>query len=169
MVVLAAVVAVSVPAVPAWAHAQLLSSAPAAGAVLPTSPAEVTLRFSEEPNPSFTTIVLSDTARTRIPTGPPAITSATVTVALEAPVADGVYTVAYRVVSKDGHTVQGSYVFTVGSSSSAPSPVAVPAASSRVVPPGVLLVFGVAAVALIGLAAYFALTARRALKSKQLP
>lgn len=160
MVVLAVVVAVGVPAVPAWAHAQLLSSAPAAGAVLPTSPAEVTLRFSEEPNPSFTTIVLSGTARTRIPTGPPAVTSATVTVPLEAPVEDGVYTVAYRVVSKDGHTVQGSYAFTVGSSSS-PSPVAVPAASSRVVPPGVLVVFGVVAVALIGLAAYFALTARR--------
>ncbi|MBL7259545.1 copper resistance CopC family protein [Paractinoplanes lichenicola] len=162
LVALAAVVAVLLPSSPAWAHAQLLSSAPAAGAALAASPAVVTLRFSEELNPSFITIVLSDAAQQRVPAGAPVVAAATATVAVDSPVENGAYTVAYRVVSKDGHTVQGSYAFTVGSVSSvAPTPVAVAVRESNGIPTGVLIGLGVVGAALIGLAAYFALTGRR--------
>ncbi|GAB2606014.1 hypothetical protein Aab01nite_00880 [Paractinoplanes abujensis] len=159
---LVVVVAVLSPSSPAWAHAQLLSSVPAAGAVLPASPGLVTLRFSEELNPSFTTVVVSDAAQRRVPAGQPVIAAATATVAVESPVADGAYTVAYRVVSKDGHTVQGSYPFTVGAAPPAVPPAqAVAGTGSGGVPAAVLAGVVVVGVLLVGLAAYFLLTARR--------
>ena len=45
--------------------------------------------------------------------GEQVIDGGTVTVSLPSPLPDGTYTVAYRVVSADGHPVQGAYQFTV--------------------------------------------------------
>ena len=100
------------PATPAQAHAELVSASPAQGAALATAPAAVTLRFTEKLNPGFTTIVVS-AARQRIPASPPAVHDADGTVTLDGSLPSGAYTVAYRVVSSDGHTVKGSYTFTV--------------------------------------------------------
>jgi methionine-rich copper-binding protein CopC len=110
---LAAVVIVLLPAAPAWAHAQLVSADPAEDASLARAPASVTLTFSERLNPEFTTIVVSDAARQRIPAAAPTVDAGKGTVSLTQPLSNGAYTVAYRVVSVDGHTVQGSYPFTV--------------------------------------------------------
>lgn len=113
-------VAVAVPAAvvlatgaPAWAHNQLAGSDPAAGATLPAAPRTVTLRFTQQLSPDFTTIAVSDAARRRVPTSAPAISSGTGAVTIDGAMNNGVYTVAFRTVSVDGHTVQGSYTFTV--------------------------------------------------------
>ncbi|MFC3502454.1 copper resistance protein CopC [Micromonospora krabiensis] len=111
---LAAVAPLLAPAAPAAAHNSLRASEPAASARLPTPPARISLTFQQELDPTFTTIVLSDAGRRRIPTGVPAVTGATGTATIDQPLPDGTYTVAYRVVSADGHPVQGSYAFTVG-------------------------------------------------------
>lgn len=116
------------PAAPASAHTQLLAADPAKSAVLTSAPTTVTLRFSERLNPDFTTIVVSDAARQPIPAAAPAVDGGSGTLTLGRALGNGGYTVAYRVVSSDGHTVQGSYTFTVADPS---LPAAVLPASSN--------------------------------------
>jgi copper resistance protein C len=115
-----------VPGSPAWAHNQLAESVPAAGATLTAAPVTMSLRFRQKLDPRFTTIVLADAARQRVPTGAPVVVDATATVSIGAGLTNGGYTVAYRTVSVDGHVVQGSYAFTIAG----PAPAVAPTAGS---------------------------------------
>ncbi|MCM4076378.1 copper resistance CopC family protein [Paractinoplanes hotanensis] len=151
-------VAVLAPGAPAWAHAQLVKAVPARDAALPSAPTTVELTFSEDLNPEFTTIVVSDAARQRVPAAAPVVDGAAGTLALSRPLTDGAYTVAYRVVSADGHTVQGSYGFTVGE----PIPaVAASAPGSGGLPPAVLIGLCGVGVVLAGVAVYLYLSGKR--------
>ncbi|PYC66832.1 copper resistance protein CopC [Micromonospora arborensis] len=121
--VLAALVALFVvPAGPAWAHNSLRSASPAKDATLPSAPSELTLEFLQRLDPTFTTIVLTDAAKRKVPTGDPVVAGARSTVKVSVTLPNGTYTVAYRVVSVDGHPVQGSYPFTVADPSVAAAP-----------------------------------------------
>ncbi|MET7832438.1 copper resistance CopC family protein [Micromonospora sediminicola] len=120
---LAAATLLLAPAAPAAAHNTLQAATPAQDARLSAAPTTVTLRFLQQLNPEFTTIVLSDAGQRKIPTGAPAVDGATGTITVDEPLTNGTYTVAYRVVSADGHPVQGSYRFTVAD----PAAPAVPA------------------------------------------
>jgi LPXTG-motif cell wall-anchored protein len=130
LLTLAALLAVLLPGVPAWAHNALAEATPAKNATLKKSPSEVKLRFLQKLNPDYTTITVSDAAKAKVETSAPKVDGATGAVAFGAPLANGVYTVAYQVVSTDGHTVKGSYQFTVNDpaaaspSAAAPSPEA---------------------------------------------
>ncbi|MFE9193598.1 copper resistance protein CopC [Micromonospora sp. NPDC007208] len=128
--VLAVVVALLVPASPAWAHNSLRTATPARDATLLNAPTEVTLEFMQRLDPAFTTIVLTDAAKRKLPTGEPVVTGATSTVQVTDTLPNGTYTVAYRVVSVDGHPVQGSYPFTVADPTSSAAPVANVSASA---------------------------------------
>ncbi|WP_422746108.1 copper resistance CopC family protein [Micromonospora sp. WMMD754] len=110
---LAAAALLLAPAAPAAAHNSLQAATPAQDARLTAAPTSVTLRFLQRLNPEFTTIVLSDAGQQKIATGAPAVDGATGTITIDQPLPNGTYTVAYRVVSADGHPVQGSYRFTV--------------------------------------------------------
>ncbi|MCZ7428921.1 copper resistance protein CopC [Micromonospora sp. WMMA1949] len=112
-----------VPATPAAAHNSLQEATPARDARLTSAPTQVTLRFMQGLNPSFTTITVSDAGQRKVPTSAPAVNGATGTVTIDEPLGNGTYTVAYRVVSRDGHPVQGSYRFTVADPA-APGPSA---------------------------------------------
>ncbi|KAB1118326.1 copper resistance protein CopC [Micromonospora aurantiaca] len=127
-----------VPATPAAAHNSLQEATPARDARLTAAPTQVTLRFLQGLNPSFTTITVSDAAQRTVPTSAPAVDGATGTVTIDEPLGNGTYTVAYRVVSRDGHPVQGSYRFTVADpaapapsapASAAPTPTALAASA----------------------------------------
>ncbi|TDC42567.1 copper resistance protein CopC [Micromonospora sp. KC213] len=89
-------------------------------------------------NPAFTTIVLSDATARKVTTGEPAVSGTAGTVTVDESLANGTYTVAYRVVSADGHPVQGSYRFHVADPT-ATDPTAdvagTPAASTPTVEP----------------------------------
>ena len=122
--VLAVLVAVLIPASPAWAHNSLQTATPARDATVPSAPTEVTLEFMQRLDPAFTTIVLTDAAKRKLPTGEPVVTGAKSTVQVTDTLPNGTYTVAYRVVSVDGHPVQGSYPFTVADPTSSAAPVA---------------------------------------------
>ncbi|MFI2650723.1 MULTISPECIES: copper resistance CopC family protein [Micromonospora] len=111
--VLAALAVLLAPATPAAAHNSLQAASPAQDARISKSPAQITLKFLQKLDPAFTTIVLSDAGQRKVPTSEPAVTGTTGTVTISEPLANGSYTVAYRVVSSDGHPVQGSYSFTV--------------------------------------------------------
>jgi copper transport protein len=120
-VVLAAVLAlagVGVLASPAWAHALLERSYPAAGASLPRAPQTMLLFFTEAPEPSLSTVSLLDSSGQTVagvgkPT--PAPGNARELRASLPPLTDGVYTVNWRTVSKvDGHVTGGSFAFGIG-------------------------------------------------------
>mgnify|MGYP003677132776 CR=1 FL=1 len=109
----AVVVAVSLGATAASAHARLLAATPAAEATV-TAPRSVTLTFSERLVPAFSSLEIVNAAGTRSP--------ATTTVGedgkslvgtLSAPLITGSYTVRWAIASGDGHRMTGAHVFTV--------------------------------------------------------
>lgn len=95
----------------------LQSSDPAPGAILATSPPEVTLSFGERPDPKLSTIKVLDTSGASVTSGPTAAApdnALALTVPLK-PLVGGVYTVAWRSVSAvDSHLATGSFAFMVG-------------------------------------------------------
>ena len=101
---------------PADAHAGFVSSEPGDGASLPTSPERIAIVFTETPDLGFSSIQLLDAGGTPHPLGalradPPHGISADVDEILP----DGVYTVAWEVVStEDGHKTANSFAFAVG-------------------------------------------------------
>ncbi|RLK23921.1 hypothetical protein DER29_1812 [Micromonospora sp. M71_S20] len=133
---LAAAALLLVPAAPAAAHNTLRAASPADGDRLTTPPTQVTLEFAQRLDPAFTTIALTDAARRKVPTGAPAVDGTKGTVAVDETLGEGTYTVAYRIVSADGHPVQGSYRFTVAGSvdtaggATATPPTAAPTATA---------------------------------------
>ncbi|MEU4689819.1 copper resistance CopC family protein [Actinoplanes sp. NPDC023714] len=161
LLALAVLAAVLAPGTPAWAHATLVAADPARDAALAQAPATVSLRFNERLNPDFTTIVLSDAARQRIPASDVAVHDMTGTVTVTGPLSDGVYTVAYRVVSVDGHTVQGSYPVTVGAVSSPEASAVAVAAGSGGLPAGTPIAVAAAGLLLIAAAALLVRSRRR--------
>ncbi|PTM87998.1 copper resistance CopC family protein [Dietzia psychralcaliphila] len=97
----------------AAAHSVLVSVDPQDGATLETSPDQVTLTFNEEINQMFASVaVTTGSDRANLVVGEPTVEGPVVTVALD-DLADGPYTVGYRVTSADGHVVSGTSVFTV--------------------------------------------------------
>ena len=122
-ILLAGVAALAAPAFPALpggralAHAQLVTSSPAAGAVLAESPAEIRLVFSEPLAPDLTSLDLADQTGTvlldRAGEIDPADPFALVVVDPELP--EGVFTIRWRSLSTaDGHTAEGFLTFGVG-------------------------------------------------------
>jgi methionine-rich copper-binding protein CopC len=132
--ILAAVVIVLVPGAPAWAHNALAEATPAKGAVLKKAPPGVKLRFLQKLDPDDTTITVTDAGEQAVPTSEPAVDSATGSVTFTEPLVNGEYTVAYRVASRDGHRVQGSYRFTVADPTRTASAAPPPSASPSVTP-----------------------------------
>jgi copper transport protein len=94
------------------AHAVLLQSQPADGAVVAESPRGLTLSFNEAVTP-FSVLIIDPSGETRKPT---AIISRNgeVTISLDASLPVGTSLLSYRVISSDGHPVAGSIAFSVG-------------------------------------------------------
>lgn len=113
-----------VPAGPAAAHADFVSSDPADGAILDTPPAQITLTFSEDLLPGANTVAVTDATGAVIASEPIEPQGASVALPWPAGADGGTYRVAYRVVSADGHPITGSVLITVGRSSPEPVPAA---------------------------------------------
>lgn len=113
---------------PASAHAELLSSDPADGAVLDAPPPAVTLTFSEALMAPTVAVAVSDADRNVLDLQTPAVDGSVVTVPWPAAASAGAFTVAYRVVSQDGHPIEGAVRLTIegDDAASTPSPAATP-------------------------------------------
>ncbi|KLK92942.1 hypothetical protein AA309_11915 [Microvirga vignae] len=99
----------------AFAHAALVSSNPADGAVVETAPSKVELRFNEPVAPL--TANLAD-AQGRVHHGLPVAGHDTILdITLPADLPLGSHVLSYRVVSGDGHPISGSVVFSIRTSS----------------------------------------------------
>ncbi|MEV5499919.1 copper resistance CopC family protein [Nonomuraea fuscirosea] len=118
---LAAALLVFGTAAPALAHDALKSSSPAKGAKV-TSLDEVTLEFSAKVRLPF--VIVRGAGDAQHQSGKPEVDGAVVTQAVDGPLPDGKYTIAYRVVSSDGHPIEGEIPFRVEGSTPSPSPSA---------------------------------------------
>ncbi len=116
-------------AAPAAAHNELISSTPAADAVLTTAPTEVSLTFSAALNPAATQLAVVDSRARSVVDGSPRIDGVTVRQALTPNLSNGEYRLSYRVVSQDGHTVSDTQSFTVQAAAASPSTAETPAKS----------------------------------------
>ena len=94
----------------ASAHASLVSSKPDDGATVTTAPSQVELSFDENIHRPSTVIVIAPDGR-HMADGPVQILNATASLPLGEITAAGWYTIAYRVVSADGHPVFGRLSF----------------------------------------------------------
>jgi methionine-rich copper-binding protein CopC len=107
----AAVLGALAIATPAFGHAHLSKSTPAAGATV-APPAEIVLNFTEPLEPAFSTIELHDSMGKRIDTGKARVKDDVMRLQLK-PLPAGRYTVKWRVLSVDTHKSQGNFAFTV--------------------------------------------------------
>jgi copper transport protein len=116
----AAVGMIVLAAAPVSAHAVLLSTNPVDGAVLPTPPSEVVLRFDEAVEIDLGSVRVLSTSGARVDEGNsfhPDGQASAVAVDLTPHLAKGTYVVAWRVVSDDSHPVHGDFIFSVGTAS----------------------------------------------------
>jgi copper transport protein len=117
LVVLAAVVAVVIGgAGPASAHATLVATDPAEGAVLAEAPERVTFTFNETVLGVPTGVRVFD-ARGREVASTASVSGSELHVDLDEEVGDGTLVVVWRLVSEDGHPIGGSLTFSVGAPS----------------------------------------------------
>ncbi|MEV1247004.1 copper resistance CopC family protein [Nonomuraea sp. NPDC050022] len=117
---------------PALAHDALKSSDPAKGATV-ESVDEVKLEFTS--GVRIPVVVVRGAEGTAHQSGDPRADGKVVTQELKGALPDGKYTIAYRVVSSDGHPIEGEIPFTVkGAPSPSPSPSAPPPSAQSQAP-----------------------------------
>jgi copper transport protein len=115
LVLIAALLAV-LPATPVWAHAALLESTPADGAVLAEAPDTIELRYSEPVGTSLGAVRVLAPDGARVDTGRVSTrdNGRTVVAPLGEDLDHGTYTLLWRVVSQDSHPVTGASTFSIG-------------------------------------------------------
>ncbi len=101
-----------ISAVAADAHAALRSVTPGDGDTVAAAPGNVTLEFNEPIGTGFATVTVTGPSGS-VGRGRPEVDATTVTQALADRLPGGDYTVAFRVVSEDGHPVSDTTTFTV--------------------------------------------------------
>ncbi|MGP5696480.1 copper resistance CopC family protein [Brachybacterium alimentarium] len=98
---------------PALAHDTLISSDPAAGDTLETSPEAITLTYSDNVLEVSPVVRIVDESGETIADIEPTVEGPDVTATLEEPLPAGDYTVQWRVVSSDGHPIEGNLEISV--------------------------------------------------------
>ncbi|MCE9622729.1 MAG: copper resistance protein CopC [Actinomycetia bacterium] len=102
-----------------FAHASLQSSTPASNSVLEESPTAIVLEFDDSIEVAVASVELFDGNGDAIAIDPPRQGDDDTIVTASVPaLADGLYAVIWRVTSADGHPVDGSFSFQIGTSSS---------------------------------------------------
>ena len=115
---IALVVAGILPAQSAFAHAELESSNPEANSVIGAAPEVISLTFGEklmimEGEAEANQVQVTDSSNARVDNGDFQVTGEVLTVSLKPDLADDSYLVTYRVVSEDGHPIEGILEFEV--------------------------------------------------------
>lgn len=105
---------------PAAAHDVLVASSPAEGAVVSEPLTVVELTFNNPVSTEFAQVSVLDAAEAEYHQGEPSVVGPTVSQAVDE-LPDGEYTIAYRIVSSDGHPVSGTVSFTVAGAGGAPA------------------------------------------------
>lgn len=118
----------------ALAHNVLLNTDPADGATASTGPQQVRLSFNEPVLPRYNTVTVVGPGQTYWSDAPPQIEGSNVIEPVHELGPAGVYVVSYRILSNDGHPVEGRVTFTLtkpGNGIPVPPPANVAAAPSQ--------------------------------------
>lgn len=115
---------------PAQAHDTLLESDPADGATLETSPEAITLTFSADILDVSPLVRITDESGEQLAEIAPSIDGPVATATLEEPLPAGTSTVQWRVVSSDGHPIEGTFEVTVEQDAAAEETTEAPAEES---------------------------------------
>jgi copper transport protein len=118
--VAAALSAAAAAASSAWAHARLVSTSPPDGAVVLKPPHRVIIRFDDNVRVLAGTVVVHNSDKRSVVAGKPHATGRTVLIPLRK-LADGDYSIRWRILSDDGHTIAGVFAFAVGAGRAPPS------------------------------------------------
>ncbi len=105
---------------PASAHARLVSISPADGATLTTAPTEVVVTFDDTVTPGLSVVTVKSSNGANVAQGKATEAGPVVTQALLPDLPGGAYTVAWKIVSDDGHPVSGTSTFTVQTEDATP-------------------------------------------------
>jgi methionine-rich copper-binding protein CopC len=101
-------------AAPALAHSFLVEATPSSKDHVATSPKTVKLRFGGGVEPKYSKLTIEDASGKVLGEGAIGVPDKPRELSMEAPeLAPGKYIVRYRVLSTDGHIVEGNYEFTV--------------------------------------------------------
>ena len=99
----------------AHAHARVTSSVPAKNQIVKVLPSLVWLEFDGDllsfGDKQIHKITVTNSRKKRVDIGGPIVGGARISTKLKAGLPAGKYFVSYRVVSEDGHPVEGSYTF----------------------------------------------------------
>ena len=95
------------------AHAFLDHADPRVGATVATAPRQVTLWFTQNLEPAFSAVTVSDSSGQRVEAGKPSINGNVMRIPLRA-IKAGTYRVAWHVLSVDTHKTEGTFTFRVG-------------------------------------------------------
>jgi copper resistance protein C len=95
------------------AHAFLDHAEPRVGSTVPTAPRELSLSFTQDLEPAFSTVEVRDANGARVDQGKAQISASLMRIGLKA-LPPGAYTVHWHALSVDTHTTEGSFNFRVG-------------------------------------------------------
>lgn len=98
---------------PALAHDRLVSSNPKDGAALDEAPGQIELTYNNPVQASFATVAVTGPGGTNIAEGKPQVVDNKVTQALKSEAPTGTYEVSWRVVSSDGHPIDGTFTYSI--------------------------------------------------------
>jgi len=111
--VLAALFLMGLGSALAQAHAFLDHASLRVGSTVPTAPSEVALSFTQNLEPAFSSVQVTDANGARVDLGKAQISGSTMRIGLKA-LSPGTYKVQWRALSVDTHTTQGGFSFHVG-------------------------------------------------------
>ena len=97
----------------ARAHAFLDHASPLVGSTVAAAPHEVSLTFTQNLEPAFSSVQVTDANGARVDQGKPQISGNTMRVDLKS-LAPGTYHVHWQVLSADTHKTEGNFSFQVG-------------------------------------------------------
>ena len=101
-------------AAPAFAHSFLVEATPSSKEHVTAPPKTVKLRFGGGVEPAYSNIVIENSDGKSVAEGAIGKPDAPRELSVDAPsLTPGRYVVKYRVLSTDGHIVQGNYEFTI--------------------------------------------------------
>ena len=96
-----------------YAHAFLDHAEPRVGSTVPAAPREVSLTFTQNLEPAFSSVTVMDASGAQVSQGKAQISGTTMRVGLKA-LGPGSYKVHWRALSVDTHTTEGTFSFQVG-------------------------------------------------------
>jgi copper resistance protein C len=106
------IIAILLTATSAWAHAFLDHADPKVGSTINESPSQVTLWMTENLEPAFSKLQISDAKGTEVDNKDTKINGNIMTVSLPK-LAAGKYRVSWQVVAVDTHRTSGTFDFTI--------------------------------------------------------